>query len=223
MTDATPWFKDGQITRQVYFVASPYKTATTTVGEALVALGAGTRDMQHRSGLIRAHQEPIRVLNRELTRQTDFDTWLAANETRVCRMLAEFTAHAAPFDVFSDAPFGHSHLHPFLCKAIAPKARLIWVDRPLGDWLASVRNWELSHPQTYPRHDLWNTDPETRKKQLIRRRRTLEFQFRQLAAARPADCLMLHIDALKSYDTLAAFCGVPVPPGPVPRLNVSRS
>ncbi|MEY1557954.1 sulfotransferase [Yoonia sp. R2331] len=218
-----PWFKDGQISRPVYIVASPYKTATTTVGEALVTLGAGKKDMRYKAGLIKKYADPIRTLNREIKRKTDFDDWLAANETRVCQMLAGFTAHVAPFDIFSDAPFGHTQLHPFIRKAIAPKARFIWVNRPKDAWLASVRKWELSHPETYPKHDLWHTDPEAKIEMLMKRRRRQRLQFKALADARPDDCLTMHIDDLKTYDVLADFCGVPVPSAPVPRSNVSRS
>ena len=222
MSTDLPWFKDGQITRQIYIVASPYKTATTTVGDALVALGAGDKDMRYKAGLIKAYAEPIRTLNREITRETVFDDWLAANEGRVCRMLAEFTAHVAPFDIFSDAPFGHAHLHPFVRKAIAPKARFIWVNRPKEDWIASVRNWELTHPATYPKHQDWHTDPDARAAHLLKRRQRLWRQFKQLADARPDDCLTLQLRELATYDALAAFCGVPVPDNPVPRRNVSR-
>ena len=222
MIGAMPWFKDGQISRTVYIVASPYKTATTTVGEALVALGAGKKDMRYKAGMIKRYKEPIQTLNREIKRTTNFDDWLAANETRVCEIMAEFTAHVAPFDIFSDAPFGHTQLHPFIRKAIAPKARFIWVNRPRDSWLASVRNWELAHPDTYPKHDMWNTDPDTKVEMLLKRRKRQRYQFKQLAEARPDDCLTMHIDELQTYDTLAKFCGVPVPSAPVPRKNVSR-
>ena len=222
MSTDMPWFKDGQISRQVYIVASPYKTATTTVGDALVTLGAGQKDMKYKAGLIKRYADPIRTLNQEIKLKTRFEDWLPENETRTCQMMAAFTAHVAAFDIFSDAPFGHTQLHPFIRKAIAPKARFIWVDRPIEAWLESVRKWELSHPNTYPKHDMWNTDPDAKVAMLTKRRTRQRLQFEQLAAACPDDCLTLHIDDLKTYDVLANFCGVPVPSAPVPRKNVSQ-
>ncbi|MCR8726827.1 sulfotransferase [Frigidibacter sp. ROC022] len=209
----------GRLRHRVYIAASPYKTGTTSLGRALIELGAGTRDMGHAPRLIRLHQPLITRLNRMVDPEIGARDFLARHGDEVRREMRRMTAALARFDVFSDAPFGHTMIHPFLRKAVAPKARFIWLNRDFDAWIDSVRNWELSHPGTYPDHRLWIEAPE-RQIQLRRRlwQRSLR-DFQRLEEAFPEDCLRVSLTSLTDYRTLARFCGLPPPEGPFPRLN----
>ena len=212
---------DGTLAGPVWIVASPFKTATTTVGQALIDLGVGRRDMGYRGSLLQAWRKTFDALNREIGPGRDFAAFAAARGATLRAELAPLAADLAGFDVFSDAPVGHGHLHPFVWKILAPEARFIWVARPRAEWIASARHWEETHPETYPRHVLWQTDPARRERQLVKRRRLRRTRFDAIAAACPSDCLVLPIAALADYRALAAFCGVPAPEGPMRRQNVS--
>lgn len=212
---------DGAITRPVWIVASPFKTATTTAGQALIDLGVARAEMGYRGTLLKEWRKTFDRLNRSLGKQSDFKAFHENSAEGLRADLAPLVAEMAPFDVFSDAPVGHGHLHPFIWKVLAPQARFIWVSRPRADWLASARHWEESHPDSYPRHHLWASDPDRRIRQLVKRRRIRRQRFDRMAAACPGDCLVLPIAKLDDYRALAAFCGVPAPDGPITRRNVS--
>ncbi|MGJ8547370.1 MAG: sulfotransferase [Sulfitobacter sp.] len=209
--------------RPRYFIASPYKTATTTVGAALIELGAGQRDMRYARAVMQAHRAEIAALTKAVPRDISAKDYLAAHGPEVRERLKGLLPHLERYDVFSDAPFGHSHIHPFILKALSPQARFIWVNRGQKDWLASVRAWEEKHPDVYPRHVEWARDADARAKLLCQMRRQRLRRLRRLAQDFPHDCLMMDIADLQSWKTLADFCGLPAPEGAPGQHNVSRA
>ena len=210
------------ITRPVHIVASPFKTASTTVGKALLHLGVGQHEMQFHGVLQRNSMPLFRKINKTIGPKISAQNWIARHKHDVRTALADLIVQLDRFDIYSDAPFGHTHLHPFARKAIAPKARFIWVNRPVEEWLDSVRRWEISHPKVYPRHTMWETAPEERADIFRARWVRHHTQFQRLAAAFPQDCLELSMDDLQDYRVLADFYGLEVPEGPVVKHNVSR-
>jgi len=83
---------------------------------------------------------------------------------------------------FPDAPFGHWHMHPFVVLSLFDDARLIWVDRPVADWIASLERWERSHPETYPHHERWDTHRKKVVGNRLKRRYMAEGRFRRVEA-----------------------------------------
>lgn len=210
-------------TRTRYFIVSPYKTATTTVGSALVMLGAGRREMRFRKGVLNAHRRGIIRLEATIPDEASAADWISQNADKARETLEPLMQPLLRFDVFSDVPFGHGNVHCFLLKAALPPARFIWVDRPLYEWLDSVRAWECSHPETYPDYDEWEDNPSYRRRRLRRKRDALYENFTRLAEDYPEDCLELSMDDLQSWDKLAAFCGRPTRSGPLPVRNVNTA
>ncbi len=204
-----------------YFIVSPYKTATTTVGKALLELGACRREMTFRSHVLTDVRRDLRQLQDTITPQTSARDWIAENTDAALQVLGPVMPRLWRYDAFSDAPFGHGNVHCFILKAVVPKARFIWVDRPLEDWLASVRRWELSRPDVYRHHGQWHDDPDTRRATLTRQRAKHYARFRRMAEEFPHDCLELSVEDLNSWDKLAAFCGLPAPAGAPPARNVT--
>ena len=205
-----------------YFIVSPYKTATTTVGNALITLGAGRHEMTFRRGVLNLHRADFQRFAKTIKKDTDTRTWISQNADAARQVLAPVMSQLLRYDVFSDAPFGHGHVHCCVLKAALPSARFIWVDRPVSDWLDSVRAWEISHPETYPKYTDWEDQPKRRRRKLRRKRIRLYEHFTQLAEAYPDDCLELSMKDLRSWDKLAAFCGVQVPEGAPAAQNVNR-
>lgn len=215
------WIKDGVITRPVHVVCSPYKTGTTSVGKALVKLGVGARDMGHDRELLRAIRPALRDLNRTAMKSASFRAFDRDHGAEVRDRLADLVLAISPYEIFHDAPFGHGQMHVFLRKVLAPQARFIWVNRDEADWLKSVRNWEETHPETYPAHTEWVSDPEARAD---KKRRLWKQQYRQFKRIRrydPAACLELDWSDLGDWSALAAFYGVAIPEEAFPRANVS--
>ncbi|MCK0168322.1 sulfotransferase [Jannaschia sp. S6380] len=208
--------------RPSYFVVSPYKTATTTVGRALADLGAGRAVMPYCAALPRARRDAFARWEARMAGFDDAAAFLASRGAEVRRRFARVALLMTPFDIFADAPFGHGQVHPVLIRALAPRARFIWVDRPLQDWLESVRHWEETHPETYPGCRQWRTRPDTRIAQVTARRDRAWRNFRAAADAFPEDCLELRMEELRDHGRLAAFCGVRDPGRPIRPRNVSR-
>ena len=213
---------DGQITRPIHIVASPFKTGTTSVGQALLDLGVGTRDMPYDGNVLTKFQDLILPLNELAQERQGFRKFEQTHGDRVRADLAGLVKKVGPYDVFHDAPFGHTHLHPFVRKALAPEARFIWVNRDRMDWLKSVENWEITHPEIYPAHTDWTEAPK-RRKSVMRKRWRIEYnQFKRLRRVFPEHCLELDWSDLGDFTKLAEFYGVPVPEQAFPRRNVSR-
>jgi hypothetical protein len=127
------------------------------------------------------------------------------------------------FDIFHDAPVGHSHIHPFILKVLVPKARFIWVKRPKAAWLQSVRNWELSHPETYPDHGKWHSGPSEMIARKMERRQAARQSFGMARRAFRADTLVLEWADLGQFDKLAAFYGVALPTAAFPHQNRTKA
>ncbi|CAM4315920.1 hypothetical protein [Palleronia rufa] len=209
--------------RPVHIAASPYKTATSSIGRALIAIGVGTSDMGFRGKLMKRVQPLANRLNAEAESVVDLKSWIGASGPDLRERLGFLLAEIRPHDVFSDAPYGHAHLHPAIRKALSPGARFIWVHRPFEDWVNSVRHWEVTHPDVYPKHGRWTTDPAS---QILRLRRlwdTHYARFCHTADLFPDDCLELDIGALDSYRAICAFYRVPEPDTAFPKANVTAT
>lgn len=215
--------RDGRIDRVIHVAASPYKTGTTSLGHALVALGVGTAQMPYRPQILKDHKAAIRRYNRAAETAESWAAFEAEHGAAALADLAGFTRAVSAWDVFPDAPMGHTHLHPFLRKLIAPRAKFIWLNRDIPDWVASVRKWEEGHPDLYKaRAADWASDPKRRRRGLRRAWERRHARFRRLAEAFPEDCLELSLDDLATMDPLCAFYGLPATGQPFPRRNVSR-
>lgn len=207
--------------RIVHIIASPFKTGTSSIAQALVTLGVARAPMPYNRRLLQRHRPDIRDLNR-LART--FDTFLgfeAAYGDDVRERLGRISRAARRFDVFHDAPLGHSHLHPFALKALFPEARMIWVKRPKPAWLDSVEKWELARPKVYATTAQWRDDPlGLRQKRILTRKRARR-NFTAIKRCFPQDCLVLEWSDLASFEALAAFYGVPPPMAAFPHANPS--
>lgn len=211
----------GRLARPVHIAASPYKTGTTSLGRALIGLGVGHREMPYSPAVLRAHRRVIARYNKAANRSESAAAFLEAHGADAVAELRGFTRALAPYDVFPDAPFGHNHLHPFLQKALAPRARFIWVNRDIPDWVASVRRWEEGHPEVYPRRVReWQADPRQRRRALRRTWQKRHARFLQLAEAFPGDCLEVHLSELDTMDPLCRFYGLEETGQPFPRRNI---
>jgi hypothetical protein len=215
--------KPGPIQGPVHIIASPFKTGTTSVGKSLIALGVGQRDMQHNHALLRTTLPAARYYRKKLRGVSDFRAFEAAEKDKVLKRFAPLVVAARQFDVFHDAPMGHTHLHPFVRKIIAPEARFIWVNRDSEEWLESVRNWEITHPEVYPLHGRWETNPEACRANRMKLWNRSYRAFNALADTFPEHCLELQWSDLSSYSALAEFYGVPEPKDAFPHANASKS
>lgn len=204
-----------------YFIVSPYKTATTTVGKALLELSACRREMTFRRHVLTDIRRDLRQLEKTITPQISARDWIDANAATAQAIMAPVMPRLRRYDVFSDAPFGHGNVHCAVLKAVMPSARFIWVDRPLEDWLGSVRTWELSRPNVYRHHNQWHEDPDHRRATLTDERAQLYARFKYTAESFPQDCLELSVEDLNSWDKLAAFCALPAPAGAPAARNVT--
>lgn len=208
--------------RRIYVVASPFKTATTSVGRALVDLGVGTRDMGYRAKLLN-RVKPIKAgLNNAVDEARSPRRWLWANSGQIRRDFQFLIEAIREFDVFSDAPFGHIHIHPAVRKVLMPNAKFIWVNREFDDWIESVRNWEVSHPETYVNAHLWGTDPEKRITRLKKNWTLNQARYRAAANLFPEDFAEVNLSDLTSFRPLCDLYDAEDPGTPFPLKNVSR-
>lgn len=216
-----PHFADGRITRTVHIVHSPFKTGTTSMGAFLIDAGVGERDSKYRGPLLRRSRKVIGEANAYAREADRFSILERDLGDRIRALLGEFTRTLSSFDVFSDAPLGHTVMDPFVKRLIAPAAKFIWINRDFDDWLASVEHWEVTHPQIYPNHGDWETD---RGKAILRcwRLRTNAYKrFSLLADQFPGECLEVSLEDQAISRKVGEFYGVAAPA--FPRKNISAS
>jgi len=214
-------FVDGYIQGRVYIIASPAKTGTTSVGVALKELGAGSKIMRYNSALLARFKTEIDAVNTLAKTAKSVRQFEHAHMQEVREKLAGLTQECAVFDIFSDAPFGHAHIHPFVRSVLAPDARFIWINRTYADWQRSIERWQISHPETYPSHSRWKSHPKMQRKIMRERWKDHRKAFRRLARQRPQQCLELELENLRKYDELAAFCALPTINKPFPIVDPS--
>ncbi len=217
------WIEDGVITRPIHVVCSPYKTGTTSVGKALVRLGVGQRDMTHNAKLFQKVRPLFRDFNARAVESASFRAFARDHGAEARAVFADLLVEISAFDVFHDAPIGHGQMHVFLCKVLAPQARFIWVRRARADWLRSVRNWEETHPDIYPRHGDWARTPKLCAQQRVDQLKQQHRQFKRIRRYDPASCLELNWSDLNDWTALARFYGVEPPEAEFPRFNISES
>lgn len=211
------------INRPIHIIHSPYKTGTTSVGHALEALGIGTNDMKYRGQLLRDYRSEIRKVNSFANREPDFRTFRKEYSKKIRNTLSDFLHEVADYDIFSDAPFGHIAIHPYVKKIVAPKAKFIWVHRETDSWLDSIERWEISHPETYPKeHKRWKNDRQNKIDELIDKRKVEYRKFFRLLNNFPKDCCELQLETLNTFEPLCEFYNLPVPSTPFPIKNVGK-
>lgn len=213
---------NGVLQNRVHIVASPFKTGSTSVAEALKILGVGNRIMRYKGQVLQDLAYLSDPLNRLANNSDDFFEFEASYGQRVKRDLGPLVRVIKRYDIFHDAPFGHAHIHPFVRKVLAPKAHFIWVNREPKDWLASVKNWEESHPELYERNVLWQEDPEGQAKKHLKKWSEQYDRFKLLCDAFPQDCLELKWHHLQNFEALASYYQVAIPSTPFPKANVGR-
>ena len=189
-------FDAGRLTGPVHLVVSPYKTGSSSMSKALLDLGIGRREMPYRAQMLKPVGPAVRAFNAAAQAAPDPFRFLSDHGSTARGAFHDFVGGLAKFDVFADYPFGHDHLHVALRLALAPEARFVWINRDFDAWTSSVRHWEESHPETYPRHRLWTTDPEARTRALRKRWNTRYQEFRKLAEALPHRCLEVQLETL---------------------------
>ncbi|SLN69068.1 sulfotransferase [Roseisalinus antarcticus] len=215
--------KAGRISRVVHVVASPYKTGTSSLGHALISLGIGSAEMPYRGDLLKTYRPAFRPLNWTANQAPSARDWIARNGDRAARDLRGLTRALAPYDVFHDAPFGHNHLHPILRKALAPRARFLWINRDYEAWVDSVRRWETGRPELYAsRAAQWRDDPKGRRRALRRSWNQRYARFLQLAEEFPEDCLELQLERMDDMGPLCAFYGIENTGQSFPKRNISK-
>lgn len=213
---------DSVIAGPVHVVVSPFKTGTTSVGRALVEMGVGRAEMPSGNEILQTHQTLISEANALTKEDVGFKAFRAEHSQHIRTKLQPIVHAISPFDVFQDAPFGHTHLHPFVRKILAPRAKFIWVNRDRDSWLESVQQWEQSHPHLYSRHDKWRTDPDGEAELRMTHWRAAFRCFKRMRRGAPNDCLLLEWDDLQTYDRLAGFYGVAPPDAAFPKENMRR-
>ena len=209
------------LARPVHVVVSPFKTGTSSVGQALIDLGVGHVDMPYDGKLLRSIRKKIRKSNSLAEEAKDFVAFRKKYEDLIRSEFGDLVSAISSYNVFHDAPFGHTHLHLFVRKVLAPKAHFIWINRDFDSWLASVRNWQLTHPDVYPQHKRWLENPE---EEVVRRRIFWNKHYQTFQLMRrfcPDDCFEMAWSDLKGYSALADYYQVAIPSKAFPRTNVS--
>lgn len=212
-----------QLEHPVHIIASPYKTGSTSLEHALVRLGVGSRPMPHTHGAIADIRDTLRNMGPAVRDAKGAQDFLDRHGDMVRDRLRDFTATLTRYDIFADAPFGHAHIHPFIRRALAPRSRFIWINRNRKSWIRSVRAWETAHPEIYPDHAIWDTDPKARIAKLHQRWQNKQRAFRRFARAFPDDCLELHLETLTDFAPLCDFYGLPDPGCPFPKANAQSA
>lgn len=204
-----------------YFVVSPFKTGTTSVEEALVAIGAGNKPMPYSQIALRQNLKLLSS-HRSIARRTKtVADYFADTAERARQELGHLVPLAQKFDIFADAPFGHGHINPMTLKSLFPEARFVWAQRPIPSWIKSVEAWETSRPGLYSHAEKWQQDRERRIEMLRNMRRRRHNAFKTAEAEWPDDCHRVDPASPTAMADLAAFCGRPDPGLPFPHANAA--
>jgi len=179
--------------------------------------------MQYRGPILRTYRADISKANKLANREPDFRTFRNESAKEVRDILSDFVHEVADFDIFSDAPFGHVAIHPYVKKIVAPKAKFIWVHREMESWLDSIERWEVSHQKTYPKeHKRWKSDRKNKIEELIQMRKLEYRKFFRLKNNFPNDCCELQLETLDTFAPLCEFYKLPIPSIPFPTKNVGQ-
>ncbi len=201
-------------------IHSPFKTGTTTIGAALVILGIGAEDHGFHRELNRGYKNEIDKANSLALNATSFSVFRKKHQRSIELLVGALFEFAKGYQIFGDVPFGHLRIHPFVKKLMLPTAKFIWINRNEKAWLASARNWHLSHPEIYPNAEKnWKLNPEIEIYKLIRMRDEGFTEFGKLIKEFPQDCLVLSLEKDARWEPLCRFFGLPVPETTFPNLN----
>ncbi|MBU2980668.1 hypothetical protein KO498_02465 [Lentibacter algarum] len=207
---------------RIHIICSPYKTASSSVEQALVDIGVAKKPMPYSRAILRDNRELLLKWRQTANAAKTYDNFVSLHSSEVFAELSAYLKPLRKFDIFADAPFGHTHTHSFVRKLVAPKAVHIWINRDFDAWVDSVHRWEVSHPEIYAgKLKIWDTDPDRRLLMLRRLWNTNYRAFAELRGHFPDDCLELQFEELGDYTSLAAFYGVQAPAKPFPLRNVN--
>ncbi|MEL6914381.1 MAG: hypothetical protein AAFP13_07745 [Pseudomonadota bacterium] len=206
--------RQGTILGPAYILAAPYCCGEAAVTGKLLEIGAATSPAPRDLALLQRHRTLIAEANVSVQTHLAPAVYLLRHRHRVRHILAPLTARLAGHDLFAHGPFGQTVLHPYVCKAILPEARLIWVSRGKKDWLGAVEHLECANPAMYPEHIGWVEDRAAREEVLLERRQRERRKFLRLAKAFPDDCLDVKLADPDLWERLAAFARRPWPGPP---------
>lgn len=188
------WRPSSVIESPVWILAAPYCSGVELLKDALQDWGIVSRpDVQNLTQLSR-FRPLITEANATVQRHLAPHVYMERHAARVRDILAPVTRSIAQYDLFQHGPLGQTVLHPYVCKAIAPDARLIWVSRKRKAWFHAVETLERAHPLSYPEYVGWEQNRAGREALLWERRRIERRKFLRLANAYPEHCLDLQIE-----------------------------
>lgn len=134
---------------------SPFKGGSTSVALALESLGfkRAKYEIDKRFGDALLPSIPLTSLDIHMIRKINTlvdlydrlqDVPYHVVENIKFELVEKLNACAEGFNVFDDYPLGHDIIHPFVRKIVFPKSKFIFVERPMDEYLKSVRNHVLN-------------------------------------------------------------------------------
>lgn len=204
------------------FFVSPFKCGTVSVSRALELLYPTYKVLGHSPSLFTSEQyELIGVFNKIV------DSYVYARlipkdmVEEIKQGLGFVVAAAQGYNIYQDWPLGHECIHPFIKKLLFPRCKLIFLERDMGSWSISCKNWVLNHPDLYPFGHFINLYPL-----ITQRERELDMarwkkMYERLQKDYPCDVLIMNVK--QGWEPLCHFVSKPVPNTYFPRLNTAES
>jgi hypothetical protein len=182
------------MTHAKIFIA-PFKSATTSMGMALQALGY--RVMGHRKDLFTDEEYAlIQAFNAAVSPFKRPGDVPRAVVEEIIRGLQFVVRAASDHDAFQDWPLGHDCIHPFVKKLLLPEATFIYLDRDRDEWLASVQRWVTARPESHPHCDKTWRFPEAMRVGVAHGQAQLRAAYAALAEEHPGDVLFIDVAEL---------------------------
>jgi len=207
----------------VVIIHSPFKTGTTSLGEALIKMGYSNHDHGHHRDLELKYKDNVEAANNLAIRFDDFYKFKKAHQQEVIELLRSMFAYTEGCKIFGDIPFGHLMIDPFVKKLLMPHAKFIWIHREEKPWLVSAKKWHYKHPEVYQDEiQQWENNPDLALQNLLKMRNEGFKRFNKLQKDFPQDCLIVSLETL-GWEPLAAFLKLPIPDEEFPVLNKGNS
>lgn len=199
------WRPARTLDHDLWIIAAPYCSGGEVLAEALLSWKLAHRVDVENLNQLHAFRPWITEANATVQSHLAPHTYLERHAARVREILRPVIKALSRYDLFLHGPLGQTVLHPYVCKAIAPKARMIWISRKRKAWFNAIEALECTNPISYPEHVGWAQDRAGREALLWDRRRIERRKFLRLAKAFPQDCLDIRSDDENMLDTLRAF------------------
>ncbi len=207
----------------IYIIHSMPKTATTSVGDAIIKLGLSELDHQWHPELYKKNSDIIEYCNLIIGKYDDFSDIAESDKKLVIRLYLKIIDSIKEYNLFTDYPIGHIKIDPFVKKILFPKCKMIWCERNVDSWLESVKKWELLHFDIYPNaKERWNEKNICyTKEKLVAKYLYNKHRLSSLKKNFPNDILFRDIES--EWDELCSFLNVDIPNFDFPNVNVNRS